>query len=94
MKKLLAVIFAIIILGGINVYADGSTSHKHCYCGGGIIAGKHNQHKEYNYKPWDGKSGINYGSDNLACVYLADDVQRTKVLNVANGKTLCLCLNG
>ena len=94
MKKVFAVVFAIIMLGSISVYAQDSNSHKHCFCGGTVTLGKHTEHKEYNYKPWDGKSSINYGSDNLACVYLTDDVQRTKVLNVANGKTLCLCLNG
>lgn len=94
MKKLLAVIFAIIMLGCVSVYAEDSNSHRHCFCGGTVALGKHTAHKEYNYNPWDGKSSINYGSDNLVCVYLTDDAHRNAVLNVGNGKTLCLCLNG
>ena len=67
--------------------------HFHCYCGGNVLAGDHTEHKEYNYKSWNGTNSITY-TNGIARVYLSCDANRTSTLNVANRNTLYLCLNG
>jgi len=71
----------------------GMGHQNHCYCGGELTLGDHTSHKQYEYKPWDGESSIEY-EDNVAYVYLTDDVSRENTLRVPGGKTLNLCLNG
>ncbi len=71
-----------------------AAKHKHCFCGGDVIAGAHTKHSEVTFKEWNGKSKITYDKDGVAYVCLTDNVQRDTALNVGGGKTLTICLNG
>ena len=68
--------------------------HTHCICGGNTDVGDHTSHTDVIYQPWDGTSAIDYGDDNTAYVYLTDNVTIQESLEIGEGKTLYLCLNG
>ena len=68
--------------------------HTHCICGGETAVGDHTSHTDVIYQPWDGTSDIDYGDDNTAYVCLTDNVTIQKSLEIQEGKTLYLCLNG
>ncbi|MGM9651040.1 MAG: hypothetical protein ACI3VX_03760, partial [Faecousia sp.] len=68
--------------------------HTHCICGGDTDVGDHTTHTDVTYQPWDGTSAIDYGDDNTAYVYLTGDVTIQNNLEIEEGKTLYLCLNG
>ena len=46
------------------------------------------------WKVWTGTSEISYDSNNTACVYLGDNATPSSAIQVTEGKTLNLCLNG
>ena len=72
---------------------NSDTHQDHCFCGGELTVGEHTKHKTFDYQPWDGKSNLPY-KNNVAYVYLTNDIKRTKTLQIGGGKTLSLCLNG
>lgn len=73
--------------------------HKHCICGGEITAGDHSTHDSVVYQAWDGSvenrspKGITY-TDGMAYVYLEENAELTDCIEISDGKTLVLCLNG
>ena len=71
----------------------GMPHANHCFCGGDILLGEHTSHKPQKFQPWDGKSKIAY-TDNVAYVYLTNNVILTETLNIGGNKTLTICLNG
>ena len=71
----------------------GVPHQNHCFCGGDITAGEHLNHKQCEYKKWNGSKAIAY-TDNAAYVYMTKDITIDETLRVPGGKTLNLCLNG
>ena len=82
------------IPGTITATAYTAPPHTHCICGGDTAVGDHTTHTDVTYQPWDGTSAIDYGDDNTAYVCLTDNVTIQKSLEIQEGKTLYLCLNG
>ena len=82
------------IPGTITATAYTAPPHTHCICGGDTDVGDHTTHTDVIYQPWDGTSDIDYGDDNTAYVCLTDNVTIQKSLEIQEGKTLYLCLNG
>ena len=86
-----------------GVGEDGTTvtSHTHCICGAsycnktGNPAEGHTGDNSIEWTAWDGTDAIDYGTDNTAYVYLTQNVEgKYAGVNVNQGKTLYLCLNG
>ena len=74
--------------------AEEVSKHTHCYCGGYIEnTGDHTAHQSVAYKEWQGEGAIKY-TNGVAYIYLDKDVLLDNTLNIGNGKTLYLCLNG
>ena len=46
------------------------------------------------WEAWNGTDGISYDSNNTAYVYLSGDAKPSSAIQVTDGKTLNLCLNG
>ncbi len=82
------------ITGNITITASAPAAHTHCICGGNTDVGDHTTHTNVTYQPWDGTSAIDYGDDNTAYVCLTDNVTIQESLEIKDGKTLYLCLNG
>ena len=99
-KRLLSILLCLVMVVGMLpsvAFAEGGTvepTHTHCVCGGDTDVGDHTIHTNVTYQPWDGTSAIDYGDDNTAYVYLTDNVTIQKSLEIQEGKTLYLCLNG
>ena len=73
-------------------------SHKsHPICGAAHTnIGDHTADKCANvtWTAWNGVDAIPYDSNNTAYVYLSGNAKRTETLEIKNGYTLYLCLNG
>ena len=99
-KRLLSILLCLVMVAGMLpsvAFAEGGTvepTHTHCVCGGDTDVGDHTTHTNVTYQPWDGTSAIDYGDDNTAYVCLTDNVTIQKSLEIQEGKTLYLCLNG
>ena len=92
------------LLCAASVRADAAGAHSHPICGANHKdVGDHTSDNcsTPTWTAWDGKSEITY-TNNVAYIYLSDDVTlqinndfgKPKSLDVGNGKTLYLCLNG
>ena len=98
-KRLLSILLTACLLVGLLptvALAAGTDepAHTHCICGGNTDVGKHTSHPDVTYQQWNGTSAIDYGDDNIAYVYLTNDVTIQSNLEIKDGKTLYLCLNG
>ena len=99
-KRLLSILLCLVMVAGMLpsvAFAEGGTvepTHTHCVCGGDTDVGDHTTHTNVTYQPWDGTSAIDYGDDNTAYVCLTDNVTIQDSLEIGEGKTLYLCLNG
>lgn len=76
-------------------------SHTHCFCGGSVTAGDHNDHSQsITYKActnWKQLKSPWVGSNSVAYVYLENDITADNAdiyLSIQQGRTLYLCLNG
>ncbi len=67
--------------------------HTHCICGGETSVGDHTSHSDATFTPWNGTDTITY-TNGEAYVYLTNDVKISSNLDVKDGNTLYLCLNG
>lgn len=70
-----------------------SAEHMHCICGGDTEAGDHTSHSNVTFTPWNGTDAITY-TNGEAYVYLTNDATINTNLDVEDGNTLYLCLNG
>lgn len=89
------------LLCAASVRADAADHTDHPICGTTCNHTGENHSTGVSWQAWDGKSEITY-TNNVAYIYLSDDVtlqinndwNKPKSLDVGNGKTLYLCLNG
>ena len=70
--------------------------HEHPICGATHtnINGHTGECSNVKWTAWDGVSDITYDSNKTAYVYLTTNAERTSTLEIAQGYTLYLCLNG
>ena len=70
--------------------------HEHPICGATHtnINGHTGECSNVKWTAWDGVSDITYDENNTAYVYLTTNAERTSALEIAQGNTLYLCLNG
>ena len=70
--------------------------HEHPICGATHtnINGHTGECSYVKWTAWDGVSDITYDENNTAYVYLTTNAERTSALEIAQGNTLYLCLNG
>ena len=70
--------------------------HEHPICGATHtdINGHTGECSNVKWTAWDGVSDITYDENNTAYVYLTTNAERTSTLEIAQGNTLYLCLNG
>ena len=70
--------------------------HEHPICGATHtdINGHTGECSNVKWTAWNGVSDITYGENNTAYVYLTTNAERTSTLEIAQGNTLYLCLNG
>ena len=84
---------------------ETQTAHTHCICGGAPDSGNHTDHADVTYTAWNGGDFDYDGGDTgTAYLFLDGDVadnahscNRTTgdgILEIKNGQTLYLCLNG
>ncbi|MBR5239783.1 MAG: S-layer homology domain-containing protein [Clostridia bacterium] len=78
----------------ITAAEEEALKHKHCYCGGYINIGDHTSHTEVTYSPISAEDTKITYTQNVAYVYLTEDVVIPETLNIGGNKTLYLCLNG
>ena len=78
------------------VLVKGELPHEHPICGAAHkdINGHTGACADVTWTAWDGVSDITYDANNTAYVYLRDNAERDSALEIANGYTLYLCLNG
>ncbi len=78
------------------VSASAESGHVHPVCGAEHqnIGDHTGECGDLTWTEWDGTSAIPYGTNNTAYVYLADSVTLSSPLEVQDGYTLYLCLNG
>lgn len=77
-----------ILTSGNQVYlTEEATAHKHCLCGNLGDIGDHTCSGLQTWTAWTGTETDGY-------YYLTGDVNLTKTVAIAKGKTLHLCLNG
>lgn len=70
--------------------------HEHPICGAThtAINGHTGECSNVKWTAWDGVSDITYDENNTAYVYLTTNAERDSTLEIAQGNTLYLCLNG
>ena len=70
--------------------------HEHPICGATHtnINGHTGECSNVKWTAWDGVSDITYDENNTAYVYLTTNAERDSTLEIAQGNTLYLCLNG
>ena len=70
--------------------------HEHPICGAThtAINGHTGECSNVKWTAWDGVSDIAYDENNTAYVYLTTNAERDSTLEIAQGNTLYLCLNG
>ena len=106
-KRIISIVLCLCaLLCAASVRAEAADTHSHPICGGMTgttcthAGDKHTSSQTWT--AWDGTGSIQY-TDNVAYIYLSDDVTlqinddvwgKPKSLDVGNGKTLYLCLNG
>lgn len=109
MKRLRILILALCVcliagvaetLNMVDAYGEDHND-SHCICGvsdctkQGTEAEGHTADNTAKWTAWNGTDAIDYGTDNTAYVYLTQDVEgKYAGVNVNQGKTLYLCLNG
>ena len=78
------------------VLVKGELPHEHPICGAAHkdINGHTGACADVTWTAWDGVSDITYDENNTAYVYLTTNAERTSTLEIAQGNTLYLCLNG
>ena len=78
----------------VNLY--NGLPHEHPICGATHtnINGHTGECSNVKWTAWDGVSDITYDENNTAYVYLTTNAERTSTLEIAQGNTLYLCLNG
>ena len=79
-------------------------AHTHCFCGGSVTAGDHNDHNNVGSykacKTWSELKNSWVGKNPVAYAYLENDITADNVdklypyLSIQQGRTLYLCLNG
>ena len=72
--------------------ANAEEHTDHCVCGSTTDVGDHT-HINVTWTAWDGMSAIEY-TDNTAYVYLTKGATPSSAIEVTDGNTLNLCLNG
>jgi len=72
----------------------GHTNHPICGATHKDIGDHTGECADVTWTAWDGVSDITYDANNTAYVYLRDNAERDSALEIANGYTLYLCLNG
>ena len=70
--------------------------HEHPICGATHtnINGHTGECSNVKWTAWNGVSDITYDENNTAYIYLTTNAERTSTLEIAQGNTLYLCLNG
>ena len=81
------------LLCAASVRAEAADHTDHPICGTTCNHTGENHSTGVSWQAWDGKSEITY-TNNVAYIYLSQDVTLPDFLTIANGKTLYLCLNG
>ena len=90
------------LLCAASVRAEAADHTNHLVCGGTTCNHTGENHSTgVSWQAWNGTGNITY-TNNVAYIYLSDDVTlqinndfgKPKSLDVGNGKTLYLCLNG
>ena len=78
----------------VNLY--NGLPHEHPICGATHtdINGHTGECSNVKWTAWDGVSDITYDENNTAYVYLTTNAERDSTLEIAQGNTLYLCLNG
>ena len=81
---------------GNEVRLYNGLPHEHPICGATHtdINGHTGECSNVKWTAWDGVSDITYDENNTAYVYLTTNAERTETLEIAQGNTLYLCLNG
>ena len=102
-KRIISIVLCLCaLLCAASVRADAADHTDHPICGTTCNHTGENHSTGFSWQAWDGTGEITY-TNNVAYVYLSDDVtlqinddvwSKPKSLDVGNGKTLYLCLNG
>lgn len=87
-------IFSLFPAGGVVVYAESITHTDHCVCGGSVTTGDHTHTTTPTWTAWNGTDTITYDAKGFASVCLTANAEPSSSIEVTNGKTLNLCLNG
>ena len=94
-KKVMALcIAATLVVAMVPAYVFAAEDHTHCICGATHASvGNHTAKQSVEWTAWDGTTSIPY-TDNVAYIYLTNDIDPFTTLSIASDKTLYLCLNG
>ncbi len=97
-KRIISIVLCLCaLLCAASVRAEAADEHSHPICGASHknIGNHTGTCDDVNWTAWNG-GDITYDTNNVAYVYLSDNVtlEKAKPLTVSTGQTLYLCLNG
>ena len=95
-KRLLGTALCLCAAVCVMSVSASAAEHSHPICGASHenIGDHTNECKSVPWAAWDGTSEITYDSNNTAYVYLSGNATPSSAIQVTDGKTLNLCLNG